>query len=81
MLDWSRPCFCNPGGSIRGRTSHLRLHEADPMKRREYTEGPEAFENFERFATAVLQAPKPTPKAKTRFKTTTSRKSKNADKD
>jgi hypothetical protein len=51
------------------------------MKRREYTEGPEAFENFERFATAVLQAPKPTPKARTRPKTTTSRKSKNADKD
>ena len=31
------------------------------MKQREYTEGPEAPEalkNFERFATAILQAPK-----------------------
>jgi hypothetical protein len=50
------------------------------MKRREYTEGPEAFENFKRFAMAVLQAPKPTLKARNRPKTTTSRKSKNADK-
>jgi hypothetical protein len=27
------------------------------MKEREYTEGPEALENFKRFATAILQAP------------------------
>lgn len=61
--------------------SHLRLYAADPMKRREYIEGPEAFKNFERFATAVLQAPKATLKVRNRPKTTTSRKSKNADKD
>lgn len=28
------------------------------MKRSEYTEGPEALENFKEFATAILQAPK-----------------------
>jgi hypothetical protein len=27
------------------------------MKQREYTEGPEALENFEKLATAILQAP------------------------
>lgn len=27
------------------------------MKQPEYTEGPQALENFERFATAILQAP------------------------
>ncbi len=51
------------------------------MKRTEYIEGPEAFANFERFATAILQAPKPKIKAKKRSKVATSRKSKNADKD
>jgi len=30
----------------------------------EYTEGPEAFDNFERFAKQILQAPKPKQKAK-----------------
>jgi hypothetical protein len=29
------------------------------MAKPEYTEGPEAFENFERFAKQILQAPKP----------------------
>jgi hypothetical protein len=29
------------------------------MKQLEYTEGPEARENFERLARAILQAPKP----------------------
>jgi len=29
------------------------------MKQSEYKEGPEAFENFERFAKQILQAPKP----------------------
>jgi len=47
----------------------------------EYIEGPEAFTNFERFAKAVLQAPKPKTKAKRRPKAATSRKSKKADKD
>ena len=51
------------------------------MKEREYTEGPEALENFEQFATAILQAPKPKIKAKKQPKAATSRKSKNADKD
>jgi hypothetical protein len=27
------------------------------MKQPEYTEGPEAFQNFERFARTILQAP------------------------
>jgi len=51
------------------------------MKQREYIEGPEAFANFERFATVILRAPKPKIKAKKGPKTATSRKSKNADKD
>lgn len=29
------------------------------MKQPEYTEGPEAFANFERFAKQILQSPKP----------------------
>jgi len=29
------------------------------MKQREYTEGPEALENLEQLARAILQAPKP----------------------
>ena len=33
------------------------------MKQREYTEGPEALANFEQFARAILQAPKPKIKA------------------
>jgi hypothetical protein len=51
------------------------------MKQREYTEGPEALENFEDFARAVLQPPKPKTKTTKQSKFTTSRKSKNADKD
>jgi len=34
------------------------------MKQREYIEGSEALQNFERFATAILQAPKPKLKGK-----------------
>jgi len=34
------------------------------MKESEYIEGPEALANFGRFATAILQAPKPKIKAK-----------------
>jgi hypothetical protein len=34
------------------------------MKKLEYTEGPEALENFEQLARAILQAPKPKIKAK-----------------
>ena len=45
----------------------------------EYIEGREAFANFERFATAILQAPKPKIKAKQKPKAPTSRKSKKAD--
>jgi hypothetical protein len=48
------------------------------MKQPEYTEGPEALENFEQFARAMLQAPKPKGKAKKQTKATTSRKDKNA---
>jgi hypothetical protein len=38
------------------------------MKTVEYVEGPEALENFERFATAILQAPKPQGKPKKKSK-------------
>jgi len=51
------------------------------MKQREYVEGPEAFTNFERFATAILQAQKPKIKAKQKPKAPTSRKSKKSDRD
>jgi hypothetical protein len=51
------------------------------MRAHEYIEGRVATENFEQFARAVLQAPKPKIKAKKQPKTATSRKSKNADKD
>jgi hypothetical protein len=51
------------------------------MKQREYIEGPEALKNFERFSTAILQAPKPKGKNKKQPKAATSRKPKRADKD
>lgn len=51
------------------------------MKPREYIEGPEAFANFEQFATAILQAPKSKIKAKKRPKAATSRKPKRSDRD
>ena len=41
------------------------------MKEREYIEGPEALENFEQFARAILQAPKPKLKDKNQPKSTT----------
>jgi hypothetical protein len=50
------------------------------MKQREYIEGPQALKNFERFASTVMQAPKPTRKTGKSAKPTTSRKSKNSDK-
>jgi hypothetical protein len=51
------------------------------MKQPEYTEGPEALENFEQFARAILQAPKPKLKGKKQPKPVTSRKPKAIDKD
>jgi hypothetical protein len=53
------------------------------MKEREYTEGPEALENFKRLATAVLQTPKtPIKKGKQKDKPNASqRKPKSSDKD
>jgi hypothetical protein len=49
------------------------------MKQREYTEGPEALANFERFATAILQA---SPKKKKQAKKPASgRKPKKSDRD
>jgi hypothetical protein len=49
------------------------------MKQREYIEGPEALENFERFAKAILQA---SPKKKKQAKKPASvRKPKKSDKD
>jgi hypothetical protein len=47
------------------------------MKEPEYIEGPKALENFERFATAILQA---NPKKKKTKKSTSIRKPKKADK-
>jgi hypothetical protein len=40
------------------------------MKQQEYVEGPEALENFEQFARAILQAPKPKGKTKKQPKAT-----------
>jgi hypothetical protein len=52
------------------------------MKQPEYTEGPKALENFERLATAVMQAVKPTKKGKRKDKPNASlRKPKSSDKD
>jgi hypothetical protein len=52
------------------------------MKPIEYTEGPKALENFERFATAAMQPLKPTKKGKRKDKPSASqRKPKSADKD
>jgi hypothetical protein len=52
------------------------------MKQREYTEGPKAWENFERLATAVLRAPKTKQKGKQKDKPSASqRKPKSSDKD
>jgi hypothetical protein len=52
----------------------------DGMKQREYTEGPEALANFERFATAILQA-NPKKKKKQAKKPASGRKAKKADRD
>jgi hypothetical protein len=49
------------------------------MKQPEYIEGPEAFANFERFATAILQAP--STKKKQPKKAASQRKPKKSDKD
>jgi hypothetical protein len=56
------------------------------MKQREYTEGPEALENFERGMKAVFQVPKaaivaPKKKNAKQPRAVTSRKSKSSDKD
>jgi hypothetical protein len=50
------------------------------MKQPEYTEGPEALENFERFASAILQA-NPKKKKKQAKKPASVRKPKKSDKD
>jgi hypothetical protein len=50
------------------------------MKQPEYTEGPEALANFERFATAILQA-SPQKKKKQAKKPASARKPKKSDKD
>jgi hypothetical protein len=50
------------------------------MKQREYTEGPEALANFERFATAILQA-NPKKKKKQARKPASGRKPKKSDRD
>jgi len=51
------------------------------MKQLEYTEGPEALANFEQFARAILQAPKPKGKAKKQAKGDVLRKPEKPDKD
>jgi hypothetical protein len=50
------------------------------MKQPEYTEGPEALENFERFTTAILQA-NPKKKKKQAKKLASVRKPKKSDRD
>jgi hypothetical protein len=50
------------------------------MKRREYTEGPEALDNFERLATAILQAPAKKKKGQNK-KSASLRKPKKSDRD
>jgi len=49
------------------------------MKQREYTEGPEALDNFKKFATAILQAPVQKKKKQTK-ESASQRKSKKSDK-
>jgi len=49
------------------------------MKQPEYTEGPEALQNFKNLATAILQAPRK--KQKKQAKPASSRKPKKSDKD
>lgn len=49
------------------------------MKQREYVEGPEAFANFERLATAILQAP--AKKKKQTTKSASRKKRKKSDRD
>ncbi len=51
------------------------------MKEPEYTEGPQALENFEKMATAIFQKPKPCGRKKKSSKKASERKPKNADKD
>jgi hypothetical protein len=51
------------------------------MKERQYIEGPEALENFEQFARAILQAPKSKEKAKKKAKDAPVLKAKTGDKD
>jgi len=51
------------------------------MKRCEYVEGPEALQNFKRFATAILQANRRKKKKKRTPKEPSVRKTKNFDKD
>ena len=51
------------------------------MKQPEYTEGPVALKNFERFATAILQANPRKKKKNAKQPKATSRKSKSHDKD
>jgi hypothetical protein len=52
------------------------------MKQPEYIEGPKALKNFERLATAVMQATKPTKKGRQKDRPNASqRKPKSSDKD
>lgn len=52
------------------------------MKQPEYTEGPQAVENFEKMAIAIFQSPKPGGrKSKKSSKKTSKRKPKASDKD
>jgi hypothetical protein len=50
------------------------------MKQPEYTEGPQALENFKQLATAILQAPDKKKKRQTK-KSVSVRKPKKSDKD
>jgi hypothetical protein len=83
VLDWSRPTRLQFGeGSIDGRTfpSYTTNREADPMKQREYIEGPEALANFKQLASAILQAQSQNKKKQTK-KSASLKKPKKSDKD
>ena len=73
MLKWSRRPIVLSGKSrfAFGSSPQVQM-KAEPQ----YVEGPQALENFEKLATAILQAPKPSIK-----KNPKRRKANNSDKD
>ena len=82
MLDWSRPTRLQ-FGEVRftvGPSQVHEYHESDPMKQREYIEGPVALENFKQFTSTILQAPDQRKKKQTK-KSASLKKPKKSDRD